>query len=139
MAYFIPLDSAHFAKRWQGCGISTLIVFERSRTEPNTGQRVHKISYYISNLPAHQHAVELFSAVRNHWSVEVYHHMRDVTFAEDSVRMRHANQAHVFSLLVSAALQLVQQLKPTNLRALLEKFADVPAACYQALRRLRFL
>lgn len=138
-AQFFTLEGVQFARRWRTAGITTLIVVERSRTALATGDSSTKTAFYISNLPFADREVELFEAIRGHWSVEVYHHVRDVTFAEDSTRTVSRKQAHIFTLLVSTAIRLIQKLKPSNIRAALERFADVPHACRDALRQLRVL
>lgn len=104
-----------------------------------TGRSSTKTAYYISNIPFTNREVELFAAIRYHWSVEVYHHVRDVTFAEDAARTTCRKQSHVFTLLVSTAIRLIKKLKPTNIRAALERFADLPHACRDALRQMRVL
>ena len=71
-------------ERWINCKINTLIKVKRDITGVKTQKKYIEISYYISNQS--DNYLELCHAVREHWSVEVNNHIRDVTFAESDRR-----------------------------------------------------
>lgn len=52
------------------------------------GVNREELRYYVSNqvVVNQRQADELFDAIRGHWSVEVMHHKRDVTFSESDRR-----------------------------------------------------
>lgn len=81
---------AWFDKRWDKCGIATLVRVERARLEMKGNKRSREVALYLSNkapgTPAE--AAELFVASRKHWSVEVVNHVRDVSLREDQLRTK---------------------------------------------------
>ena len=78
------------AVRWRKTGMDTCIEVNRKRKGLDGKQISQETSYYVSNAnPASQaEAEELFDAIRQHWLVEVMHHYRDVTLAEDGLRTK---------------------------------------------------
>ena len=52
-----------------------------------TGKQSQDVDYYISNGKKDEDE-NYFSAIRNHWSVEVSNHIRDVTLQEDKLRTK---------------------------------------------------
>ena len=100
--------------------MATLIRVERNRQQG--GIVSEKVSYFVSNVkPASQpQAVELFAAIRQHWCVEVMHHKRDVSLAEDSLRTGKAD----VSRLVGSLHMLIIKLLVKNMAAQLDTFAD---------------
>lgn len=81
---------AYFDKRWERSGIATLVSIERTRVELKTAKQSTETSLYLSNQVAQEmeQARELFAGVRNHWSVEVTNHVRDVSLREDLLRTK---------------------------------------------------
>lgn len=59
----------------------------RYRTSIKYGHQSIETAYYMSN-GAIQNSHEYFNAIRNHWSVEVYNHIRDVSLQEDQLRTK---------------------------------------------------
>lgn len=80
----------YFDRRWEKCGLATLITVNRTRFDCKTRQSTEELSFYMSNEIARsqKQADELFLAVRNHWSVETTNHVRDVSLAEDKLRTK---------------------------------------------------
>ncbi len=119
--------------------MQTLIAMDRVTEELKTGKTSAERSYYVSNQPAPGHERELFDAIRGHWRVESTNNIRDVTFNEDHVRTKNPNQGQILSLLRTVALKFVQKLQPSNVKATLEKFTDVPGVLHDMLIRFKFL
>lgn len=71
----------------------------------------HDTSYAVSSLWEHQASVlEVFEAIRGHWSIENrQHYRRDRTQDEDRCGMRHNQSAQNLSLLRSLAIFLFEQ------------------------------
>lgn len=77
----------YFDKRWDESGFGCLIRVRRTRTTLITNESSDEVSYYISN-GKYEKAIEYFEAVRNHWSIEVNNHYRDVSLQEDQLRTK---------------------------------------------------
>ena len=123
-SYILPPDA--LAPRWRKAGMGTLVVVSRSRKKLNGSQASHETCYYISNAqPSDQAgAEELFDAIRGHWLVEVMHHQRDVTLAEDKLRTEIQPVSRMMSTLRTLAVNLLKRLKPKNMAAQIDEFAD---------------
>ena len=123
-SYSLPPDA--LAPRWRKAGMGTLVVVSRSRMKLNKSQQSEETCYYVSNArPAGQAgAEELFDAIRGHWLVEVMHHQRDVTLAEDKLRTEIQPVSRVISSLRTLAVNLLRRLKPKNMAAQIDEFAD---------------
>ena len=73
-----------------------------------TDETTEELTYFISSLPPKVRAIS--KCVRGHWRVEnSLHWSLDVTFAEDSSRIRKGNGAEVTSIFRRLALTLLQQ------------------------------
>lgn len=81
------LAGEYFDKRWNASGFSSLIRVERLRTISKTNESSKEVSYYITNGKP-TNAIEYFKAIRNHWSIEVNNHYRDVSLREDQLRTK---------------------------------------------------
>lgn len=53
-------------------------------------------------------ADELFDAIRGHWSVEVMHHKRDVTFSEDDLRSKEVGVNRLLSSFRTLVINLLE-------------------------------
>lgn len=135
----LSLNTGALAGRWEPTGMRTLIVMDRVTEELKTGNTSAERSYYVSNQPALEHERELFDAIRGHWRVESTNWIRDVTFNEDHIRTKDPNQGQILSLLRTVALKFLHQLHPTNMKAMLEKFANVPDSLHELLVRFKFV
>ncbi|WP_139361631.1 ISAs1 family transposase [Spirosoma sp. 209] len=118
------LKSLTLAPRWQGTGLATLVCVERHRHQ--AGIDSEETSYFVSNAqPTSQsEAAELFDAIRQHWCVEVMHHQRDVTLAEDELRSSQAAISRVLSSLRTLVINLLEKLNVKNMVAQFDTFAD---------------
>ena len=118
-------DSA-LAPRWADAGMAWLIRVRRSRQELQGSQPKDEVSYFVSNAqPTNQaQADELFAAIRQHWRIEVMHHRRDVSLAEDTLRTGNAAMSRLMSSLRTLTINLLNRAKPKNMAAQIEGFAD---------------
>lgn len=137
------ISGLNVAARWRESGIQTLVVMKR-QTEMLAKQKTTcETAYYMSNQglasdPQGQ-AQELTGAIRAHWHVESDNWIRDVTFEEDHVKTKSANQAQVMSSLRSLAIRLLRRFNVSNFQEALEDFADCPSKFEALLRRVKFL
>jgi predicted transposase YbfD/YdcC len=114
------------ALRWKDAGLHTFVRVTRIRQGLDGSGRTEEVSYFLSN--AHPtslaQAEELFNAIRQHWRVEVMHHVRDVTLAEDALQSRSQAISRLMSSLRTLTLNLLRRAKPKNMAAQLDSFAD---------------
>jgi predicted transposase YbfD/YdcC len=65
------------------------IKITRRRKDTTTGKISRETAYAVTSLTsAHATAQDLARLVREHWSVEAHHHVRDLTFSEDTSTSR---------------------------------------------------
>ncbi len=99
----VPKDSEVFA-RWPG--VKTIGGIYRNR-EIN-GKLEESQEFFISSLPCRVRA--LGQHLRSHWSIEnSQHHVLDVTFTEDSSRIRKGNGPEITSVFHRLALNILQR------------------------------
>ncbi len=83
------------------------IKITRWRKDTATGKTSRETAYAITSLTsAHATAQDLARLVREHWSIEAHHHVRDVTFREDTATSRTgggpANLATIRAAIIAA-------------------------------------
>lgn len=72
--------------------------------------------YAITSLTAAQATpAELADHIRGHWSVEVLHHVRDVSYGEDASRVRTGNAPHAMASLRNLAIGILRAAGHTNI------------------------
>lgn len=119
------IETEYFDERWVKSNFQTLIKVERASYECKTQKERAETSYYMSNLKiSDEKEYELFNAVRNHWKVETNNYVRDVTFKEDNLKTKEATISSVLACGRTFAINLLNRIKPTNMRAQIELFAD---------------
>jgi predicted transposase YbfD/YdcC len=127
---FFDMEKIEFAERWSNSGIRTLIMIERQTVKTAQRKMSAEVSYYVSNqkVSPEQSSVqsELFTAIRRHWGVESENWIRDVTFNEDNVKTKCADQAHVMACLRTFVVKLFRKANIKNFQAALETFCDCP-------------
>ena len=127
---FFDMEKIEFAERWSESGMRTLIVMERQTIKTANRKASSEVSYYVSNQEASRGQCnvqnELFTAIRGHWGVESENWIRDVTFNEDNVKTKYADQAHVMACLRTFAVKLFRKANLKNFQAALETFCDCP-------------
>lgn len=118
------LGSLPLARRWHTTGLATLICVERHRQQG--GVVSQEVSYFVTNAqPTSQlQATELFAAIRQHWRVEVMHHQRDVTLAEDDLRTTKPAVSRLLGSLRTVVMNLLKGMNVKNIAAQLDTFAD---------------
>lgn len=114
----IPVSQfTHLHHQEQWCGLQTIVVVERIRHLWNKTTR--EVQFYLSSLPAN--ASLLGKIIRQHWGIEnQVHWVLDVTFNEDSCRIRSGHSPHNLSLLRRWALNVLRQ-ETTLRRSLRQK------------------
>ena len=127
---FFDLEKIEFSERWSESGLRTLVVMKRQTIITAQQKASSEVSYYMSNqqVSPEQFDVqsELFTAIRRHWGVESENWIRDVTFNEDQVKTRCADQAHVMACLRTFVVQLFRKANLRNFQAAVETFCDCP-------------
>jgi hypothetical protein len=120
------LAKALFAPRWRAAGFQTLIWVKRSRQALAGGAITEEISYYLSNAPVliPTDGAELCGAIRGHWRVETMHYRRDVVLSEDALRSGKSEVSRLVSSLRTLTMNLLHRLRPKNMAAQLDDFAD---------------
>lgn len=137
----ITLNNPYLDKRWLPANFQTVIKVERHSYNCKSKTESNETSYYISNQKLEQHTTddELFHAIREHWNVETNNHIRDVTFREDDLKTKYQSMARNMATCRTALLNLLYQLKPKNIKAQLEEFADNFQNLLQWLKQCNFL
>ncbi|MEU8512953.1 ISAs1 family transposase [Kitasatospora sp. NPDC048722] len=73
-------------------GARQAIQIKRRRTNKKTGKTTIKTVYAVTSLISDQASpARLAQLIRDHWSIEALHHIRDTTFAEDASQLRTGN------------------------------------------------
>lgn len=142
-ACVFSMETIALDKRWKTSCLQTLLVIKRETLTIKTGKISEETSYYVSNCIIDKKksdmADDLVNAIQKHWGVESNNWILDVTFNEDKVRIKEANQAYIMGKLRSLALQLLRKAGIPNFQAALENFTDVPDSLEAFLRQVKFL
>ncbi|MDQ2829923.1 MAG: ISAs1 family transposase [Chloroflexota bacterium] len=105
------------------------------RTVREKGQTRTETVYLITSLtPRRADPARLLALIRGHWSVEVRHRIRDVTFGEDAARLRSGEAPQVMAALRNLALTLIRRAGHTAIAAYRRHLSTHPS---KALRLLR--
>ncbi|MDJ1181774.1 ISAs1 family transposase [Roseofilum casamattae] len=108
-------ESLYQSEQW--VGLQTIVVVERTRHLWN--KTTHEVQLYLSSLPAN--ARVLGNIIRQHWGIEnQVHWTLDVTFNEDSSRIRSGHSPQNLALLRRWALNALRQ-ETTLKRSLRQK------------------
>jgi predicted transposase YbfD/YdcC len=100
------LKAAHVS-RLDFPGSRQAIKITRRRQAAGTGKISRQTVYAVTSLTSsHATAQDLARLVREHWSIEAHHHVRDVTFSEDTATSRTgsgpANLATIRAAIIAA-------------------------------------
>jgi hypothetical protein len=83
--------------------------------------------YAVTSLThAQVRPARLADLLRGHWAIEALHHVRDVTFAEDTSQVRTGAGPTVMACLRNLAIGLLGRVGPLNLAAELRRHARDP-------------
>lgn len=132
------ISGEYFSPRWDKTNFRSLVIVDTERINLKDNSLQKERSYYISNGKAEK-TNEYFNAIRNHWSVEVNHHIRDVTLREDSLKTKKNEVTRVFSGLRTLVLEILRLLKPKSMIAQIEIFQDNLKELISTLKFLKIL
>ena len=79
------------------------------------GKESHEASYFISSLPPSLAIEEFYQGIRNHWLIESYHYLKDVTFKEDRSRVVTGNAPPNISILKTIVINILRRQKEENI------------------------
>jgi len=106
-------DLDFFHKGWKWAGLQSVVRLIRTTCR---GAKREELSvethYYLSSLPAD--APRLAKHIREHWAVESFHHVLDVTFGEDHCQVRDRNAAHNLCILREMSAQTLRNHLPNR-------------------------
>jgi predicted transposase YbfD/YdcC len=79
------------------------------------GHEHNENCYFISSLnPKSTPACQFSKGIREHWSIEAFHYIKDVTLKEDSSKIRSGNAPENLSVLRNIALNILNNLGFSN-------------------------
>jgi predicted transposase YbfD/YdcC len=111
---FTSLDSIDKSKETGWCGLKSVIEITRDIIDRD-GKNHTEIAYFISSLNPNQVSAKEFNeGIRNHWSIEVFHYTKDVTFKEDSCKCNSNHSAQNLSVMRNITFNLFSQNGYTN-------------------------
>lgn len=103
-------------------GAARIIEMTRTRKKkgrPGPGKK--RVFYYVTSLNHLQASGhELHELIRNHWTVEVHHYIRDVVMGEDAHKARTGNIPWITAIMRNLALTLLRLAGHTRYREALE-------------------
>ncbi|MEV4019893.1 ISAs1 family transposase [Nonomuraea angiospora] len=110
------------------------IQIKRRRTDHRTGKTTIMTIYAVTSLPPGRttHA-QLATLIREHWSIEALHHIRDVTYREDASRVRTGTAPRIMAGLRNLAIGLARLIGWTNIAAAIDHYRSHPADALQLL------
>lgn len=115
------LDISTLPPKWNDTACCTVIVVSRERYNTKTKKTSKEISYWICNQPLDNETfTEIIQAIRNHWSVEVHHQIRDVQMGEDDLKISNKQEAIVVASFITLAINLLEKQKE-NISIIREK------------------
>jgi len=83
--------------------------------------------YAVTSLPFQQASpARLADLLRGHWAIEALHHVRDVTFCEDSSQTRTGAAPNVMACLRNLIIGVLSRAGPVNVAAALRRHARDP-------------
>lgn len=95
--------------------------------EPQDRQDHHQAVYAVTSLTAEQAIpAQLAALVRDHWRVEVLHHIRDTTFAEDAFQLWTGNAPRAMATWRNLAVGALRLTGSTSITAALRRNARDP-------------
>jgi len=104
------------------------------RTVREKGRTRTETVYLITSLTPRRAAARLLALVRGHWSIEVRHRIRDVTFGEDHSRLRGGEAPQIMAALRNLALTLMRRAGHTASAAYRRHLSTHPATALRLLR-----
>jgi predicted transposase YbfD/YdcC len=106
----------------------------RRRLNLATGRWSTVTVYAITNLTAAQaRPADLADWLRGHWAIEILHHIRDTTYAEDASRLRTGSAPRVMATLRNTAISLLRLAGITTIAKALRRNSRNPYRPLQLL------
>ncbi|MFE2189046.1 ISAs1 family transposase [Streptomyces sp. NPDC059455] len=103
------------------------VQIKRRRTDRKTGKTTVKTVYAVTSLTAEQATPsQLARLVRDHWTIEALHHVRDTTFAEDASQVRTGNAPRAMATWRNLAIGALRAAGAKNIAAGLRHNARDP-------------
>ncbi|MFF0010868.1 ISAs1 family transposase [Streptomyces sp. NPDC005374] len=100
---------------------------KRRRVNRRTGKVQTKTLYAVTSLtPVQANPAQLAQLIQNHWSVEALHHTRDVTYGEDSSRVRTGTAPRAMATMRNLAIGLMRQAGWSNIAAATDYYRSRP-------------
>jgi hypothetical protein len=95
------------------------------RARPLHSRRWRTVTVYaVTSLTAAQASpARLADWIRGHWGIEVLHHIRDTTFAEDASQTRTGNTPRAMASLRNLAIGILRAHRHRNIAAALRRNA----------------
>lgn len=108
-------------------GARQAVQIKRRRTHRKTGKTTVKTVYAVTSLTAEQATpAQLARLVRDHWTIEALHHVRDTTFAEDASQLRTGNAPRAMATWRNLAVGALRAAGSKNIAAGLRHNARDP-------------
>ncbi|MFD4949803.1 ISAs1 family transposase [Streptomyces sp. NPDC058409] len=108
-------------------GARQAVQIKRRRTDRKTGRTTVKTVYAVTSLTAEQATPsQLARLVRDHWTIEALHHVRDTTFAEDALQVRTGNTPRAMATWRNLAIGALRTAGAKNIAAGLRHNARDP-------------
>jgi predicted transposase YbfD/YdcC len=103
------LKTAH-AGRLGFPGARQAIKITRRREDTATSKTTRQTAYAITSLTSgHATGRDLARLIREHWSIEAHHHIRDVTFREDAATSRTGNGPANLATIRAAVIAAIKE------------------------------
>lgn len=108
-------------------GARQAVQIKRRRTDRKTGKSTVKTVYAVTSLTAEQATPsQLARLVRDHWTIEALHHVRDTTFAEDASQLRTGSAPRAMATWRNLAIGALRTAGTKNIAASLRHNARDP-------------
>jgi predicted transposase YbfD/YdcC len=110
------------------------IQVKRRRTNHTTGKTTITTIYAVTSLaPTRATPAQIAALIQGHWSVEVLHHIRDVTYREDASKIRTGTTPRAMATFRNLAIGLARLIGWTNIAAAIDHYRTHPADGLQLL------
>jgi predicted transposase YbfD/YdcC len=117
----VAVTAANIGDRDAAVGLLARLL--RRRTDRKTVKTV----YAVTSLTAEQATpAQLARLVRDHWTIEALHHVRDTTFAEDASQLRTGNAPRAMATWRNLAIGALRAAGAKNIAAGLRRNARDP-------------
>ena len=136
--FHYDISGEYFDKRWDKTDFKSLFKVKRETFTIKTAKKSESVDFYISNVCPNQKD-DYFKAIRQHWSVEVNNHIRDVTLKEDSLKTKIEPVTKIMAGLRTIVTKVLVKFKNENMTALLDLFQDNFQDLIKVLRQFNFL